>query len=576
MSATAQVGKPPVATDQPDPRRWKALGVLLFATFMSILDGSIVNVALPSLQRDLGASYSAVQWVVAGYTLTYALGVITGGRLGDIFGRRRLFLTGVAGFTAASVLCALATSPGLLITFRVLQAALAAVMIPQVLSTIQVMFGPKERVAAFSAYGAVGGFGVVCGPVLGGALIDLNLFDWGWRWIFLVNLPIGVATLICAAILVRESVPPTRARVDPGGIALVTAGLLLLLYPLMQGRALGWPLWTYLSLVVAVPVLAFFVGYERRLSKAGRSPVIEPGLFRHRAFSGGILLGLLTMSVTVSLLFYLTIFFQIGHGFSAMRTGLTFLPLAVGIVAGSRATSKLTLLIGRNVIILGAVLAAAANAVLLLQVYGADPVNPWRLAPTMLVVGFGLSLIPPTLGTFVFSSVDIRNAGSASGVLNSVLQLGGAVGIAVVGVLFFGLLGGHATTAVTDAAPDLRATLVASGVDAPRADRLATGLAACVHDRFGENDPTVVPASCQRLAQEQQGLPDAATGVLADTTARAQRLDFGYSLRQSLGLEIVILLLCLPVVFLLPARVSLPQAPPRPASPEKAGAPGRG
>jgi MFS family permease len=438
-------------------------------------------------------------------------------------------------------------------------------MVPQVMSMIQVLFGPKERVAALSAYGAVAGSGVVAGPVLGGALIDLNLFDWGWRWIFLVNAPIGVVTVISAAILVRESVPPNRARVDPGGIGLVTAGLLLLLYPLVQGRDLDWPLWTYVSMGAALPVLAVFVWYELRLSRSGRAPVVEPSLFRRRGFSGGVLLGLLTLSVTTSLLFFLTIFFQAGHGFSAMRTGLTFLPLAIGIFVGSRAATKLTLRIGRYGITTGCVLGAIAIAILLVQVGGPDPVNPWRLAPTMLVAGFALALIPPALGSFAFSSVDIRNAGSASGVLGSALQLGGAIGIAVVGVLFFGLLSSHASTAVDDAAPDLRTALVASGVDAPRADRLATGLAACMRDRLGTSDPSVVPASCQSLAQDQQGLPAAAVGIVSDTAARAQRLDFGYSLRQSLGLEIVLLLICLPVVFLLPARLSMPHLPPRPA-----------
>jgi EmrB/QacA subfamily drug resistance transporter len=476
MSTSTRSGTQPPSQD--DPRRWRALGVLLFATFMSIMDGSIVNVALPSLQRELGASYAAVQWVVAAYTLTYALTVITGGRLGDIFGRRRLFLTGVAGFTVASLLCALATSPGQLIAFRVLQAALAALMIPQVLSTIQVLFGPKERVAAFSAYGAVAGFGVVCGPVLGGALIDLNLFDWGWRWIFLVNGPIGVATLISAAILVRESLPAHRARLDTGGIVLVTAGLLLVVYPLVQGRDLGWPLWTFASLVAAVGVLTAFVGYERRLGRAGRSPLVEPGLFRSRGFSGGILLGLLTMSVNVSLLFFLTIFFQVGHGFSAMRTGMTFLPLAFGILIGSQAAGMLTPRIGRNVIALGCVVGALGLTVLRLQLDGGEP-DSWRLAPTLLAVGLGVSLIPPTLGSFVFSTVELRNVGSASGVLNSILQLGGAIGIAAIGVAFFG------------------------------------------------------------------------------------RSDVDDGLRSALMWEIALLVLCVPLVFLLPARLALPHQPPR-------------
>ncbi len=270
---------PADASVPPDPRRWLTLIILLLAAFMNLLDISIVNIAIPSIQPNLHASYADVQWALAGYTLAYAVVLITGGRLGDAYGRKRLFLIGVTGFTIMSALCGAAQTPGMLIACRVIQGAMGAIMIPQVLAVIQVIFPPQERIKALAAFGVTAGLGTVSGPLLGGLLTQHNLFGLHWRPIFLINVPVGIIAVIVSAVLVRESRAPRPPRLDPGGVALITAALLLLLYPLVQGRQLGWPAWTFVAMAASVPVFALFVWYERAKPRRDGSPLVELGLF---------------------------------------------------------------------------------------------------------------------------------------------------------------------------------------------------------------------------------------------------------------------------------------------------------
>src|SRR5215468_1491880 len=289
MTSDAQILARPAATgDSADPRRWLTLIILLLAAFMNLLDVSIVNIAIPSIQRDLNASYADVQWALAGYTLAYALVLITGGRLGDTFGRKRLFLIGVTGFTIMSALCGAAQSPGQLIAFRVVQGAMGAIMVPQVLAVIQVIFPPAERIKALAGFGVTAGLGTISGPLIGGLLIQHNLFGWDWRPIFLINVPVGILAVIASAILVRESRAPRPPKLDPVGVVLISAGLLALLYPLVQGRELGWPTWTFVSMALSAPVFAIFVWYERIKARRDGSPLVEMSLFRERGFSAGM------------------------------------------------------------------------------------------------------------------------------------------------------------------------------------------------------------------------------------------------------------------------------------------------
>jgi len=416
-------------------RRRLALLVILLALFMDLLDNTIVNVALPAIRRELGATPSALQWAAAGYALAFALALITGGRLGDIFGRKRVFLIGVGGFTLASALCGAAQSPGQLVAARVVQGIGAALMVPQVLSIIQVLFPPGERARAMAAFGALAGLATVGGPILGAVLTDGDVAGLGWRSIFLVNVPVGLLALVAAALVVPESKAEHANRLDLPGVGLVTLGLLLLVYPLVQGRELGWPLWTYASMAASLVVLAGFVAYQRRRLD---SPLVVLALFRHRSFSGGLLVSLLFFGGVLGYFLIFTVYLQVGLGFSVLRAGLAGIPwgAAVPLFAGV-SLGVFAPRLGRSVLQAGLVLVTAS---MIWQMVLAGPgVTVLSLAPALVVGGAGMGLIVALLFDYTLADVPVRDAGSASGVSATVQQVGAAIGIAVIGAVFFAL-----------------------------------------------------------------------------------------------------------------------------------------
>jgi EmrB/QacA subfamily drug resistance transporter len=423
-----------------NPRRWAALAVALLATFMDILDTTVVLVALPSIQRGLQAGPTTLQWAVAAYTLAFALLLITGGRLGDSYGRKRVFLVGLAGFTVASVLTGTAQSAGMLIGSRALQGAMAALMVPQVLSFVQVEFPAAERARAMAVYGMTFALGGVSGPLLGGLLTQADLFGLGWRPIFLINLPVGLLALAAASALLRESRATRPPRLDPVGALLVSAGLLALLYPLVQGHDLGWPAWTFALLAASLPILALFAAWERHKTRKDGSPLVELGLFRHRGVVGGLLIALLFFA-GAGYAFVITLHLQEGLGFDPLGAALAFLPFSLGVVAGSGAAIQLVPRLGRRIVTGGGLAMALGVALLVgaVQRYG-EALHAWQLAPGMLVAGLGMAMVSTTLVTIVLARVPGRDAGSASGVVNTTLQVGLAAGIAAVGTLFFTLL----------------------------------------------------------------------------------------------------------------------------------------
>jgi EmrB/QacA subfamily drug resistance transporter len=471
--------------------------------------------ALPSIQQDLHAGYAALQWVAAGYTLAFALVLITAGRLGDILGRKRLFLVGVAGFTAASLACAVAQSPAMLVASRVLQGAMAATMIPQILAIIQANFPVGERAAAFGLYGAVGGVANVAGPPVAGLLLQGNPFGLGWRSIFLVNLPVGVATLAAAAVLVRESRAPRALRLDPVGVGIVTVGLLLLLYPLVQGRELGWPPWTFAAMVAAVPVLAVFVLWERRKTRVDGSPLVALGLFRQRPFVAGLGINLALLVGIGSFFLVLVFYLRVGLGYSAMRTAMVALPWPVGIAVAAGVSARFTATAGRRLLASGSLLVGIAMAVLALVIdrYGIG-IHGWQLVPLLALGGIGIGLVFPPLVDTVLAGVPPEDAGSASGVLNTAQQLGSAIGVAVIGVIFFGLLASQAAPSAELVVPGLRSRLQAAGVPAGAQQQMVAGFQACARDRGATQDPTEVPESCQQAPRQPVGSsPDAGRRV---------------------------------------------------------------
>jgi EmrB/QacA subfamily drug resistance transporter len=553
-----------------DPRRWMALIVLLLAAVLDLVDVTIANVAIPTIQRDLGASYEAIQWVLAGYTLAFALGLITGGRLGDIYGRKRLFLIGVGGFALGSALCGLAPSPELLVAARVLQGAMAAVMIPQVLSIIQASFPPDEWGAAFGAYGAVAGLASAAGPLMGGLLIRGDLFGLGWRPIFLVNVPVALVALVAAALVVRESRSEHPLRLDLAGVAIVTVGLLLLVYPLVKGRDLGWPAWTLASMIASVPVLILFAFWERRKVGKDGSPLVPLGLFGGRAFVAGLLVNLIFFLGVGSFFLVLALHLQVGLGFTPLHAGLTILPFSLGGVVASGISVQLAPKLGRRVLAAGALLMAAgvAGLILAFSTFGTQA-GSWEMLPALLVAGFGMGLILPPLVDVILAGVSSDDAGAASGVLSSTNQLGNAVGVAIIGVIFFGLLATQASSSADAVAPQIRADLGRAGVPVSAREQIVREFETCFRERAAEKDPSVVPPSC-RQTEEQESVArssprtiERVEDAMRSAAVEARERDFTASIERTLRWEVGAFLAVFLLTFLLPEKPR-PQMPGQP------------
>jgi EmrB/QacA subfamily drug resistance transporter len=542
-----------------DPRRWLALGVVLLAAFINILDTGIVFVAIPSIQADLRASYSAIQWMAAGYTFAFAVGLITGGRLGDIFGRRRMFLLGVAGFTVASALSGFAVSPAMLVGSRVLQGAMAAVMVPQILSTIQVSFPPHEQRKAYGAYGAMIGVGSVAAPLVGGVLIAADAFGLGWRPIFLINVPVGIFAIVAAAAVMRESKSPSPLRLDLVGVVIVTIGLLALLYPLVQGRDLGWPAWTFVSMAVSAPVLGLFAIYEQAKTRKDGSPLVAVGLFGQRTFVAGQAAILIFFSGVAGFFLVVMLYLQAGLGFSALRAGLTLVAFPVGLIIASATSVRVAPRLGRAVTASGALVMAGGMASLLFMIgrYGID-IRSWQFAPSLLMCGLGLGMVAPTLVDVVLAAVPHRDAGSASGVLNTTLQLGNAVGVALIGVIFFGLLPSRADAGVEQVVPQIQAGLAAQTVSAKDREQIVDGFARCVQDQMTSQDPSAAPPSCRERLGGGLSSDHGIARVVDSAATQAQARIFTWSMQRSLRFEIGVFLLSFGLMFLLPKT---PRAP---------------
>jgi EmrB/QacA subfamily drug resistance transporter len=430
------------------PRRWAMLPVILIAMFMAGFDIWAVNVAAPSLQRDLHVSDAALQLIVGGYAFMYASGMVTGGRLGDLFGYKRLFLIGVVTFALASLACGVAPTAGALVVFRLVQGLTGAVMVPQVVALITATFPARERSKALGFYGATMGLGFVSGQILGGGLIQANIFGLGWRAIFLVNVPVGVIALIVAAVVVPAARSQRRPRLDPLGAVGVSGGLALALVPLTLGRDEGWPVWTWVSLALALPVLAATLAWERRLTRNGGEPLLNLALFRDRAFSAGLLLNFAALFFFGSFMFVLTLLLQSGLGLSPLHAGIVNLPLALTFIAMTLLGPKVAARLGSRSITLGAVFAVVGALVLALTAahYGGQ-LTGWETAPGTALIGIGQGLMVPSLMSAVLSHVRPEQAGAAAGVLTTTQQFSIASGVAVIGAVFYEVIGGAPTRA---------------------------------------------------------------------------------------------------------------------------------
>ena len=425
------------------PRRWLMLPVVLVAMFMAGFDIWAVNVAAPSLQRDLHVSDAALQLIVGGYAFMYASGMVTGGRLGDLFGYRRLFLAGVVSFALASLLCGLAPSAEALVAARLVQGLTGALLVPQVVALITATFPARERSRALAWYGATIGFGFVSGQILGGGLIQADVFGLGWRAIFLVNVPVGLVAVIAASIVVPPARGRRRPRLDPLGAVGVSGSLALALVPLTLGHDEGWPVWTWACLAAALPVLLVTLAWERRLTRRGGEPLLDLAIFRDRAFSAGLLLNFTAIFFFGSFMFVLTLLLQSGLGLSPLHAGIVNLPLALTFTTMCLVGPKVAGRLGPRSITLGA--SISTLGVLVLAVTGLRSgahLTGWETAPATALIGIGQGLTVPSLMSVVLAHIRPERAGAAAGVLTTTQQFAVASGVAVLGAVFYDVIGG--------------------------------------------------------------------------------------------------------------------------------------
>ncbi|WP_319517289.1 MFS transporter [uncultured Martelella sp.] len=442
MASSSTETAPAGADTEQHPGRWTAFAVLLSAVFMNMLDVTIVNVALPSIQQGLNASNSAIEWIVAGYVLMFALALLPFGRLGDLVGKKNMFIVGVGCFTLGSALCGLSHTTPLLIFARLFQGFSAAMMTPQVLALATVMFSPHERARAFSYFGMMAGIATVSGPIIGGFLVEHSLFGLGWRAIFLINLPIGLFAVIAGAKLVPSTPRRSDTRNDYAGILLIAVAMFLLIFPLVEGRTFDWPLWCFAMMAAALPVLTAFVFWERRQNARNRPQLLSFGLMKTRNFMVGGSMALFFFSTIPGFFLCLAIFLQVGFGFAPLKSGLTTIPFSVGVFAASLISGRLGHHFLKVRVILGIVLLGVGMFWLRLYVLSiGDAVSRWALFMPLIISGLGLGVSIASIFQLVLAGVPQEEAGSASGALQAVQQLGGAFGIAIISGIFFARLG---------------------------------------------------------------------------------------------------------------------------------------
>jgi EmrB/QacA subfamily drug resistance transporter len=423
---------------------WIAFSAALAAAMMDLLDATIASTAGPVMQAELGGSYADLQWITAAYTLAMAVGLLAGGRLGDLFGRKRMLLIGAAGFTFASVLCAVAPTAEFLIGSRVLQGGVGAVMLPQVFGLVRDLFPPDEMGKAWAVLGPVSGLSAVLGPIVAGLLIDLDLLGTGWRAIFLINVPIGAFVLLVGSKHLPAAAPSERRsrRMDVPGMALAGVAAVMLVYPLVQGRELGWPAWTIGMMVASLPVLAAFARHQARRKRAGAVTLVEPSIFRNRSYVSGVAFAMVFLGAMGGLMLALTVLLQIGLGYSPIEASLTGAPYALGGFVGSAIGGMTMHKLGRSVLHAGLAIKAVGVVALLatLELAGAG-IGHFHFTAPLLVAGIGMGMVFVPLFDIITAGVADHEVGSAAGVLQALQQLGMSLGVAGLGTLFFGLLG---------------------------------------------------------------------------------------------------------------------------------------
>jgi EmrB/QacA subfamily drug resistance transporter len=419
-------------------RRWLILAVVLAAECMDLIDSTVVNVAAPKIAHDFHATSTSLQWIVGGYPLAIAVGLILGGRLGDLVGRKRMFILGAVGFVAASIMCGASSNTGMLIAARLIQGSFSAMMLPQGFGILREVFPADEQQSAFAVFGPVIAFSSVLGPIIGGSIIDWNPWGTGWRFVFLINVPLGLAAIIGAIRLVPKSRPNRGVRLDLVGTVLVSLFAVLLVYPLIQGREDGWPWWTYASMLLGIAMLVVFAVHQRRQVRLGVDPLVLPSVFSHRGYSAGLLFAVFFFSGFGGTLLCTTLFLQIGQGFTPIHAALCTVPLSVGLIIGAGLSgSLLGPKFGRRTLQAGVVVSGLGWVLFIVALRGHGTINFVNLLPGLMVAGAGLGLVVAPMFDIVLASVTEEETGSGSGVLNAAQQLASSIGVAVMGTVFF-------------------------------------------------------------------------------------------------------------------------------------------
>ena len=435
MSQVISLSFPAAGTAE--SRRWWVLGIVVAAQFMFVMDAFIVNVALPTMARDLNASASQIEAVIAVYFMAYATLIITGGRLGDIHGAKRVFILGIAGFTLASLWCGLAQGGTELIVARLAQGATAALMVPQVLATIHVLFSDEARPKAFAIYGIVLGLGGAAGFLFGGVLVTLNLLGLGWRSVFFVNVPFGVVIAVAAALMIPRTPRRDGVRLDILGAAVLFVGLACLIGPLLFGRDLHWGASVLATMALGAVIVIGFVALERAIAAKGGLPLIDLALLADPVFTRGLAATFLFFFANLSFYLVMTLFMQSGLGIAPVNAGLALMPLAISFVVSSRQSAARVVARGIRTLIEGCVLQLVGLAGVVVLVELVPQPTVLLLMLPLAVFGYGQGFVMGPLSAVVLSTVPKSSAGSGSGLYGTVTQIANAVGIAVVGAVFF-------------------------------------------------------------------------------------------------------------------------------------------
>jgi EmrB/QacA subfamily drug resistance transporter len=416
---------------------WRPISIVMAGTFMAILDSFIVVVAGPAIRADLRASADQLQWILAGYQLSYALCLITGGRLADVYGRKRVFCLGTAVFTVSSVACAAAADPAGLIAARVVQGLGAALMVPQVFAVITLLVPEQGRHRVFGVLGIVMGMATIGGQLIGGLLIGAHLFGSSWRPVFWVNTPIGAATFLLAARYLPESRAPHARKLDFAGVGALSLALLLLIFPLIEGRRFGWPVWAWLTLLGSLAAFVLFVVVERRVERRGGDPLLKLALFSQRAFALGIGLVVSVYALLTSYYLTLSVSMQDGLGLSALGAGLVYTPAAVTFFGFSMVASRAVPRFGTGVLKLGSIVLACGYLSTAVVLLAGPRLTPGVVIPTLVLQSIGGGLLITPLLNSVLTGIAAQHVGMASGALSTAQQVGAALGVAVVGAVFF-------------------------------------------------------------------------------------------------------------------------------------------